>query len=123
MSAGNHSTEDKMVATTAAEISGIIGERSHDRQAEPTDPPFYLRLVEIRQNPEQRIERPAVIAEIDHQPPTIEGKGDLDPAKCSLAVIAVVDCIGEQLLEDDHEPSPLRARQSVTSGEPPGKPH
>jgi hypothetical protein len=116
------SSEDKMVTIAVAGISGVIDERSQDWEAEPADRPICRVLIEIGQGAQQRVEWPAVIAERDLQPICIEGKGNSDPAEPrGLTVIAVVDGIGEQLLEDDQEPSPLSGGQSVAAGEPLGK--
>src|SRR6266404_1233278 len=116
------SSEDEMVTIAVAGIPGVIDERSEDWEAEPADRPVCRGLIEIGQGPHQRVERPAVIAECDLQPAGVEGEGDFDLAPPrGLTIVAVVDGISEQLLDDDQETSPLSGGQSMAAGEPLGK--
>src|SRR5207245_2825370 len=85
------------------------------------DRPHCRRSVEIGQGAGQRVERSAVIAELDLQLPDVEGESDLDPAWGVPQVAPMFDVVGEQLLENDQQPSPLGAGQSVTTCEPLGK--
>ena len=112
--------EDEMIAIAVTGISRIIGKRPKDPKAEAADLSLCLKLREIGQEAVQRIEKSPVITEFDLQPPGVKGEVDLDPALGGL-VVAVVHGIGEQLLENDQEPNPLSAGQSMATGEPLGK--
>jgi hypothetical protein len=63
-----------MIPIAAAKVPGVIDERPHDVKAEPSDGPLYRWLVEIWEGREQRIERFAVVPEVDRQPSDVEGK-------------------------------------------------
>ena len=96
-----------MIAIAITGISRIIGKRPKDPKAEAADLPLCLELREIGQEAVQRIERSPVIAEVDPKPFSVEGKSDLDGARRHPPAMTVFDDIGEQLFEDDQEPSPL----------------
>ena len=112
------SAEDEIIAITLAGISGIVGERSQDLEAQSTYPPVYRGLIEVGQRMGQRVEWPPVIAEFDFYALAVEREVNFDPALRGFVVITVIDRIGEQLLENDQEPSALAGGQSVVVGKP-----
>jgi hypothetical protein len=114
------SKKDQTIMVAVASVLSIVDQRPHDMQTEPADPSICRRLIEIRQGLAHGVERPAVVAELDPQPRTIEGEGNLDPTPAGL-MMAMVDGIGEELLQDDYEPDPLCGWQRVAMGETLGK--
>src|SRR5262245_7131869 len=114
------SRQNEMIAVTLANVSCAIRKRSHDIETEPADPARWSRLIERARDLHQRIERSAVIVELDQQLTGLKSEGDLDPARRGQAVIPVLDGVGEQLLENDRQPRPFERRQGMPAGEPLG---
>ena len=112
-----------MVSAAGAAVARFVDERAQDMQTKPAFRPVGRGLVELRRALRQRVERPAVIAEIDLDPAGLRGERHLDLGLRRPVRIAVMQGVGEQLFEDDQQPRSFRTGQPAATGELLGKFH